>query len=107
MAKKHNRALGMNMRAERATLEQVQERLKSHKPSDRKNVTAADTTGTSALDELDAKIDKLREEEELGKEAKREYKRQKKAEADDKAKEGLDPAFEAMMGFGGFGGKKK
>jgi len=96
----------MNMRAERATLEQVQERLKSHKPSDRKNVTTSDTSGMSALDELDAKIDKLREEEELGKEAKRDYKRQKKDEAKTAAKVGLDDGFEAMMGFGGFGGKK-
>ena len=35
----------------------------------------------------DARIDKLREEEELGKEAKREYKRQKKAEAEAAAQE--------------------
>ena len=93
----------------------------------------------------DARIDKLREEEELGKEAKREYKRQKKADADAKAQEvrcpaaeqpvcllagtiwftcagppardgpvltvacaqGIDPEMAAMMGFGGFGSKKK
>jgi hypothetical protein len=35
----------------------------------------------------DAKIEKLKEEEEAGKEAKREYKRQKKEEAKEKAKE--------------------
>jgi len=105
--KKHNRALGMNMRAERATLEQVQERLRTHKPSDRKNAPSVDdTSGTSALDELDAKIQKLKEEEELGKEAKREYKRQKKEEALAKDKEGLADGFEDMMGFGGFGKKK-
>jgi len=104
--KKHNRALGMNMRAERATLEQVQERLKTHKPSDRKNATVPDSSGLSALDELDAKIQKLKEEEELGKEAKREHKRQKKEEAQASAKEGLADGFEAMMGFGGFGSSK-
>jgi hypothetical protein len=36
--------------AERATLEQVQDRLKTHKPSDRKITPAADSI--SALDEL-------------------------------------------------------
>ena len=54
----------------------------------------------------DAKIQKLKEEEELGKEAKREYKRQKKEEALAKDKEGLADGFEDMMGFGGFGKKK-
>ena len=33
-------------------------------------------------------------------------KRQKKDEERAKEKEGLDDGFEAMMGFGGFGGKK-
>jgi len=115
-------------------LEQVQDRLKTHTPSDRKNAPTA--SSTSALDELglvllvfvraflsvltlrcfqpcrvccvsarpwarcyfwrmgdgrivfaDAKIEKLKEEEEAGKEAKREYKRQKKEEAKEKAKE--------------------
>ena len=41
----------------------MQERLKTHKPSDRKNATVPDSSGLSALDELDAKIQKLKEEE--------------------------------------------
>ncbi len=34
--KKHNRNLGMSMRVERATVETVQAKIKSHKPTDRK-----------------------------------------------------------------------
>ena len=104
--KKHNRALGMNMRCERATLEDVQARLRSHKPSDRKKTAADPFDERSALEELDARIDKLREEEEMEKNTKREYKRQKKAEQAQEAREGLADGFESMMGFAGFGGKK-
>lgn len=104
--KKHNRALGMSMRCERASLESVQERLKSHKPSDRKGSSSDTVSALSALEELDARIDKLREEEEAGKTAQREYKRQRKQEDIARAKEGLADGFEAMMGFGGFGKSK-
>mmetsp|Transcript_6588 Transcript_6588/g.23299 ORF Transcript_6588/g.23299 Transcript_6588/m.23299 type:complete len:221 (-) Transcript_6588:123-785(-) len=104
--KKHNQALGMNMRCERATLEQVQKRMREHRPSDRKKATQDVDDEVAALDELDSRIAKLREEEEMSKEAKRVLKRQKKEEERAKEKEGLDDGFEAMMGFGGFGGKK-
>jgi U4/U6.U5 tri-snRNP component SNU23 len=105
--KKHNRALGMNMRCERATIEDVQARLKSHKPSDRKKTSAGDPfSERSALEELDARIDKLREEEEQEKSGKRELKKYKRDEEAAKAREGLADGFESMMGFAGFGGKK-
>jgi U4/U6.U5 tri-snRNP component SNU23 len=104
--KKHNRALGMNMRCERATVEAVQARLKSHKPSDRKKTTSDPFDERSALEELDARIDKLREEEEMEKSTKRDLKKQKREEQAAQAKEGLVDGFESMMGFAGFGGKK-
>lgn len=97
----------MNMRCERATVEAVQARLRSHKPSDRKKTTANDPFDErSALEELDARIDKLREEEEMEKNIKRVEKKQKREEHSAAAKEGLVDGFEAMMGFAGFGGKK-
>jgi U4/U6.U5 tri-snRNP component SNU23 len=106
--KKHNRALGMNLRVERSSLEDVQSRLATHKPSDRRAAAkAADGSATSALDELDARIEKLKQEEELQIEARKEKKRQKKGEAEAEKKAGLADGFEEMMGFGGFGGKKK
>jgi U4/U6.U5 tri-snRNP component SNU23 len=104
--KKHNRALGMNMRCERATVEAVQARLRTHKPSDRKKTTNDPFDERSALEELDARIDKLREEEEMEKNSKRVEKKQKREEEQAQAKEGLTDGFESMMGFAGFGGKK-
>jgi hypothetical protein len=61
----------------------------------------------TALDDLDARIDRLREEEEQEKLDKKEAKRQKREEAEKQAKAGLADGFEEMMGFGGFGNKKK
>mmetsp|Transcript_44930 Transcript_44930/g.70421 ORF Transcript_44930/g.70421 Transcript_44930/m.70421 type:complete len:217 (+) Transcript_44930:158-808(+) len=104
--KKHNRALGMNMRVERSSVEQVQKRFKTVKPSDRHAAKPVDSE-RSALEELDAKIDALREEEERAKEAKRDAKKAKRDEAEAAKKEGLADGFEEMMGFGGFGNKKK
>ena len=97
----------MNMRCERASLEAVQARLKEHKPSDRKGTTVNPFDERSALEELDARIDKLREEEEMEKNAKRDVKRQKREEAEAEARAGLEDGFMDTMGFAGFGGKKK
>ena len=105
--KKHNRALGMNMRCERATLEGVQARLKDHKPSDRKSQKAAPTDERSILEELDARIDKLREEEEMEKNSKRDAKKQRRNDADAETKAGVDDGFSSMMGFSSFGSSKK
>lgn len=60
----------------------------------------------SAVDDLDARIDQLREEEEREKDSKREAKRQKKEEAEKANKAEAPAGFEAMMGFGGFGTSK-
>jgi U4/U6.U5 tri-snRNP component SNU23 len=68
--KKHQRALGMSMRVERASLEQVQQRfdvLKKRKDP-----------GTFTEQDLDERIQKQQEEEEERKRQKRERKKEKK-----------------------------
>jgi U4/U6.U5 tri-snRNP component SNU23 len=85
--KKHQRMLGMSMRVERSTLEQVRARLQAHK---RKMEEAKELN-------IEERLKKLKEDEEekkrLKKEKKKEAKR-KKAEEEEKAKtESVDPAL--------------
>ncbi|KAJ3703822.1 hypothetical protein LUZ61_007527 [Rhynchospora tenuis] len=99
--KKHQRALGMSMRVERASLEQVQQRfelLKKRKPA-----------GSFSEKDLDERIQKQQEEEEERKRLKRERKKEKKEKekAALQEQEDVDPDIAAMMGFGGFGTSKK
>ncbi|EPS69747.1 hypothetical protein M569_05017, partial [Genlisea aurea] len=68
--KKHQRALGMSMRSERATLQQVQDRFESLK-------TRKDP-GSFTVQELDERITKQQEEEEEKKRQRRERKKEKK-----------------------------
>ncbi|XP_068659857.1 uncharacterized protein [Aristolochia californica] len=98
--KKHQRALGMSMRVERASLQQVQERfeiLKKRKAS-----------GSFSEQDLDARILKQQQEEEERKRERRERKKEKKKEkaAEENAEE-EDPDVAALMGFGGFRSYKK
>lgn len=100
--KKHQRALGMSMRVERSSLEQVQQRFETNK---RKKAGQA-----AGEDDLDARIARMAEEEEARKKEKRERKKQKKAEEQGKLgleDEDIDPEMAAMMGFGGFGSTKQ
>ncbi|WOL16438.1 zinc finger matrin-type protein 2 isoform X1 [Canna indica] len=98
--KKHQRALGMSMRVERATLQQVQERfevLKKRKGPE--SFTEQD---------LDERIRKQQEEEEERKRLRRERKKEKKKEkAAQEETEDVDPDVAAMMGFSGFRSNKK
>ncbi|CAL9069976.1 uncharacterized protein LOC103972400 [Musa acuminata AAA Group] len=98
--KKHQRALGMSMRVERATLQQVQERfevLKKRKAPE----------GFTEQD-LDERIRKQQEEEEERKRLRREKKKEKKKEkAAQEEVDDVDPDVAAMMGFGGFRSSKK
>lgn len=99
--KKHQRALGMSMRVERATLQQVQERLDNLKR--RKSPT--DFTEQ----DLDDRILKQQQEEEERKRQRREKKKEKKKEKalEEDLGEDLDSEMAATMGFGGFGSTKK
>jgi len=100
--KKHQRALGMSMRVERASLQQVQERFESLK---RKK-----TAGGFTEQDFDSRIEKQREEEEERKRSKREKKKEKKREKegkDDLLGDGTDVDIAALMGFEGFSSSKK
>ncbi|XP_047339256.1 zinc finger matrin-type protein 2 isoform X2 [Impatiens glandulifera] len=97
--KKHQRALGMSMRVERASLEQVQQRfevLKKRKDS-----------GSFTEQDFDERILKQQQEEEERKRLKREKKKEKKEKSAEEETPELDPDVAAMMGFGGFGTSKK
>jgi U4/U6.U5 tri-snRNP component SNU23 len=102
--KKHQRALGMSMRVERATLQQVQERFDILK---RKK-----TSGSFSEQDLDIRIMKQQEEEEERKRQRREKKKEKQQrEKAPSSKEDLGDEFDlemaTMMGFDGFTSSKK
>eukprot|EP00898_Chlorokybus_atmophyticus_P008667 jgi/Chlat1/8801/Chrsp90S08140 len=101
--KKHQRALGMSMRVERSSLEQVQgrfEMLKRKQQEEKMKVNPAA--------DWEARISRLQDEEEERKRAKKQKKKDKdkQVEADVTVPE-MDPEMAAMMGFGGFGTSKK
>ncbi|KAF1892216.1 hypothetical protein Lal_00036577 [Lupinus albus] len=95
--KKHQRALGMSMRVERASLDQVRERFEVLKK--RKD------HGSFTEQDLDERILKQQQEEEERKRLRREKKKEKKEKAVEEPE--MDPDVAAMMGFGGFGSSKK
>ncbi|XP_019422672.1 PREDICTED: zinc finger matrin-type protein 2-like isoform X3 [Lupinus angustifolius] len=95
--KKHQRALGMSMRVERASLDQVRERFEALKK--RKDL------GSFTEQDLDDRILKQQQEEEERKRIRREKKKEKKEKAVEEPE--IDPDVAAMMGFGGFGSSKK
>ncbi|XP_050382399.1 uncharacterized protein LOC126799277 [Argentina anserina] len=97
--KKHQRALGMSMRVERASLEQVQSRFEKLK----KRKTDLPFTEQ----DLDERILKQQQEEEERKRQRREKKKEKKKEKVGEEEIDIDPDVAAMMGFGGFGSSKK
>lgn len=130
--KYHNRALGMNMRVERSTVDQVRQRLEAHKNKsnqastemyvpdgmDRKLLELAEKEydeeegeGEDEEEDEEARQERRRREE---KKKEREKERQKEKEKEEKARqqaanEEVDPDMEmmALMGFGGFSTSKK
>lgn len=98
--KKHQRALGMSMRVERATLQQVQERFEKSKKK------KSDVGGFTEQD-FEERIRKQEEEEEERKRIKREKKKEKKREKAAEEEPEVDADVAALMGFGGFGSSKK
>ncbi|KAE9615934.1 hypothetical protein Lal_00017706 [Lupinus albus] len=95
--KKHQRALGMSMRVERASLDQVRERFEVLKK--RKDL------GSFTEQDLDDRILKQLQEEGERKRIRREKKKEKKEKVVEEPE--IDPDVAAMMGFGGFGSSKK
>lgn len=107
--KKHQRNLGMSMKVERSSLDQVKDRFNSNKKKMEEKQKDY---------ELESKVREAKEEEERYREYKREKRKDRKRQADDTApveEDDLDaggsgggiPDMAAIMGFAGFGGGKK
>nr|XP_016460298.1 PREDICTED: zinc finger matrin-type protein 2-like isoform X3 [Nicotiana tabacum] len=94
--KKHQRALGMSMRVERSSLEQVQQRFEASKK--RKD------TGSFTVQDFEEQLLKQQQEEEERKQ-RRKRRRFKEKAAEEEPE--IDPEVAAMMGFGGFETSKK
>ena len=89
--------MGMSMKIERSSLDQVKDRFAKNKLKLEEKKKEYD---------FDERMKELKEEEEK----QREYKRNKKKRKHDEVEEdsfGGDPDMMAMMGFSGFGGSKK
>ncbi|KAI9522796.1 zinc finger, matrin-type 2 [Dissostichus eleginoides] len=95
--KKHQRNLGMSMRVERSSLDQVKKRFEANKKKMEEKQKEYD---------FEERMKELREEEEKAKAYKKEKQKQRKRRADDDDLE-EDDEMAAVMGFSGFGSTKK
>jgi len=104
--KKHQRNLGMSMKIERSTLDQVKQRFETIKQKKSEQQKKYD---------WDKRMQELQEEEEKSKEYKREKRLERKRKAEETAAssstgaedDGMDPEMAAVMGFAGFSSSKK
>uniref|UniRef100_A0A1B0GJN4 U1-type domain-containing protein n=1 Tax=Lutzomyia longipalpis TaxID=7200 RepID=A0A1B0GJN4_LUTLO len=100
--KKHQRNLGMSMKVERSSLDQVKERFKVNKKKMEEKKKDY---------ELESRLREAKEEEEKLREHKRERRKERKRKAEESIDDlDDDPAtsdMAAIMGFAGFGGSKK
>jgi len=104
--KKHQRNMGMSMKVERSTLDQVKKRFEIKKKEMEKKKKDYD---------LEERMKEIKEEEEKIKSYRREKRKNKKRKAEDGGDDdeeeggpsGVDNDMAAMMGFGGFGGSAK
>lgn len=102
----HNRALGMTMRVEKSSVDQVKRKLE-----EKKKEKEASNPDDYLPDGIDRRILEREEAEEREKEERKERRRERKlkekeAEAAD-ADAAADPDMMLLMGFGGFGGGAK
>merc|ERR1719209_1622609 len=95
--KKHQRNLGMSMKVERSSLDQVKQRFAKNKAKLEEKKVDYD---------FDQRMMELREEEEKQKEYRKNLKRKRKPEPEPEEMVG-DPDMMAMMGFSGFGTSSK
>ncbi|KAJ8668288.1 hypothetical protein QAD02_009951 [Eretmocerus hayati] len=97
---KHQRNLGMSMKVERSTLEQVQKRFAINKKKLEEKKKDYD---------LEQRVKELKEEEEKLKEYRKEKRKDKKRRVDESKDDEDEPVDEmaAVMGFSGFGSSKK
>ncbi|XP_055611375.1 zinc finger matrin-type protein 2 [Uranotaenia lowii] len=98
--KKHQRNLGMSMKVERSTLDQVKERFKVNKKK---------TEEKKKDYELESRVKEAKEEEERYREYKREKRKERKRKIEEVEADAESGTSElaAIMGFAGFGGSKK
>uniref|UniRef100_A0A7S4JZ94 U1-type domain-containing protein n=1 Tax=Paramoeba aestuarina TaxID=180227 RepID=A0A7S4JZ94_9EUKA len=99
--KKHQRAMGYSMRTERATVDQVRDRLKYHKRKQREDDLKLEYDFEARMEELRKQEEDKREETRARKRARKE---EKKKEAEEE--EEYDPALAAMGLPSNFGSKK-
>lgn len=96
--KKHQRNLGMSMKVERSSLEQVKERFNKNKRKNEEKVKEYD---------LEQKVKEAQEMEERQKELRRERKKKKVEETETSGYGDGEDMMAMMMGFSGFGGARK
>lgn len=99
--KKHQRNLGMSMKVERSSLDQVKERFQRNKKKMEEKQKDY---------ELDVKVREAKEEEDRYKEYKKEKRKERKRKPEDDLdgeSTGVSNDMAAIMGFAGFGGAKK
>ncbi|XP_070552765.1 zinc finger matrin-type protein 2-like [Ptychodera flava] len=96
--KKHQRNLGMSMRVERSSLDQVKKRFELNKKKMEEKKKEYD---------FEQRMEELREEEEKQKAYRKEVRKERKRKATDDLSYNADPDMMAMMGFSGFGTSKK
>lgn len=100
--KKHQRNLGMSMKVERSSLDQVKERF---------NINKKKKLEKTKDYELESRLREAKEEEDRYKEHKKEKKKDRKRKHEDPADELDEEAgssdMASIMGFAGFGGAKR
>ncbi|XP_045108019.1 zinc finger matrin-type protein 2-like [Portunus trituberculatus] len=100
--KKHQRNLGMSMRVERSSLDQVKKRFDINKKKLEEKKKDYD---------IEQRMQELKEEEEKLKEYRREKRKERKRKADSSIDEdmtgGMDPEMAKVMGFSGFSSSSK
>lgn len=96
--KKHQRNLGMSMRIERSSLDQVKARFALNKKKMDEKKKDYD---------LEQRVMEMKEEEEKVKEYRKEKRKEKKRKPQDEVAGGMDADMMAVMGFGGFGTSSK
>ncbi|XP_046555838.1 zinc finger matrin-type protein 2-like [Haliotis rubra] len=99
--KKHQRNLGMSMRIERSSLDQVKQRFEMNKKKKEEKKKEYD---------FEERMKELKEEEEKQKAYRREKSKNRKRKLDPEDEElntNIDPDMAAVMGFSGFGTSKK
>lgn len=96
--KKHQRNLGMSMKIERSSLDQVKKRFEHNMKKREEKKKEYD---------FEERMRELQEEEERQKSYRKEKKSDRKRKADGELNLNIDPDMAAVMGFSGFGGSKK